>query len=491
MEGDVIIRKQKLRITAPTEQIAFECRRFLNHDLNTDLTKMYEQLFFQSTVSEEYLIIDSLKVDLGVLSISDFKNHLYELLEEKLINELNKQLKTVSVANISEEDLENKPETEARPDPIVYSTETRQSREALLEFLRSGNFPWWYKQKNGKAPAEILDTFTNKEQESFLLALVTDARRLPVEKVTQMVKRLFIHLKESVYETYLYELSKLFSETSLVSTTQIIINQRLSITKLFNISLRDLYEQAVAYLLLKNEETDFFRKFLAYLQESFAVTTDELHQRLTTDDLNDVLAVFDSQFMNKAINNEQTGNHHQTSDTKQKKPLETTNDGIYILNSGLVILHPFLTTFFKSLDLLDKDNQFTSTKTQAKATVLLYYLQCGMTGYKEWEMSLNKVLCGMGTEELLPDGITLSDSEKEESHSLLQSVIEYWTALKGASIEALQTTFFLRTGKISFKENHLLIQVERTGVDILVDRLPWGVGTIKLPWIKEVIYVEW
>ncbi len=73
----------------------------------------------------------------------------------------------------------------------------------------------------------------------------------------------------------------------------------------------------------------------------------------------------------------------------------------------------------------------------------------------------------------------------------MQSVVEYWAALKGASIEALQTTFFQREGKVSLIENYWLIQVERTGVDILLDRLPWAISTIKLPWIKEIIYIEW
>jgi len=175
---------------------------------------------------------------------------------------------------------------------------------------------------------------------------------------------------------------------------------------------------------------------------------------------------------------------------KSTKPIEP-DEVLYVSNAGLVILHPFLSSFFKGLDLLDDENQFTSAETQIKAAVLLYYLQCGLEEYKEWEMPLNKILCGMATDELISDDIILNEHEKEECNLLLQSVIEYWTALKGASIEALQSTFFVREGKVTIKENHWLIQVERTGVDILLDRLPWGIGTIKLPWLKALIYIEW
>jgi hypothetical protein len=176
---------------------------------------------------------------------------------------------------------------------------------------------------------------------------------------------------------------------------------------------------------------------------------------------------------------------------KTSKNVSGQGEGIYISNAGLVILQPFLTLFFENLGLIDDNRQFISSHTQIKAAVILYYLQSGQVDYNEWEMSLNKILCGMATDELIPNDILLSDQEKAESDTLLKTVIEYWDALKRSSVEAVQTTFLTREGKVSFKETHWLIQVERTGVDILVDRLPWGIGTIKLPWLNELIYVEW
>ncbi|MDB5014955.1 MAG: hypothetical protein JWQ25_3157 [Daejeonella sp.] len=450
---------------------------------------MYEHLFYQSTQSDQYLLIDSLKVDLGTVSTSDFKNHFFELLEEKLIIELKNKFETVSDSKVFEEALRNEPEPAKKPDPIIYSTESQQNTEALVIFLQSGNFPWWYKKTNGKTPAQILNDFTSNEQINFLLALITKARSLKGELVKQIVKRLYIQLHESAYETYLTELTKLFSEASLASNVKTVIEQKVSFTKLFNISVRDFYEQAVVFVLLNKDEPDFLKSFLVHLQRSFSVTTDELHERVKENPLQN-LNVESLLNSNKDMNEDKANAPSLSSTNKSIKPVEL-DEGLYVSNAGLVILHPFLSTFFKGLNLLNEENQFTSVETQTKAAVLLYYLQCGLVEYKEWEMPLNKILCGMATEELIPDDIILSDYEKEESILLLQSVIEYWTALKGASIEALQTTFFVREGKVTFKENHWLVQVERTGVDILLDRLPWGIGTIKLPWLKEIMYIEW
>lgn len=97
----------------------------------------------------------------------------------------------------------------------------------------------------------------------------------------------------------------------------------------------------------------------------------------------------------------------------------------------------------------------------------------------------------MRSQDILPDNIVISACDKENCDTLLQAVVSHWEALKGAGIDALRNTFLLRTGKISQKEDHWLIQVERTGEDILLDRMPWGFSTVKLPWRNKLILTEW
>jgi hypothetical protein len=468
---DVVIRKQTINITASSEKLAFECSQTASAGISFDLAKIYEHLADQIPPSNQYVIIDSLKVDLGTLSIQEFKNHFFELLEDKLVLEFGNQLNSGnSTAILHSRELDSRSGPEGGEGPVTFSTANRQYQDALLFFLRSGTFPWWYQKRDSKTPSEILADFNKANRTDLLIYLVTRANS-QAKSVKQTVKRLFYHLHESDYETYLIELAELYSENELIANVRILILQKASLLELFQISTKEFYEQAFSFVLLANDKANFIRMFLTHLSQIFPLKPDNMR-------------AWPSELLNRE-------DFLPTSDKQSSNDVSEQEEGIYISNAGLVILHPFLHPFFKNLSLLDEDNQFISLDAQIKSAVILYYLQSGQENYKEWEMPLNKILCGMATDELIPNDITLSDQEKSESDLLLKTVIEYWGALKNASIEAVQTTFLVREGKITFQENHWLIQVERTGVDILLDRLPWGIGTIKLPWLKELIYVEW
>jgi hypothetical protein len=185
----------------------------------------------------------------------------------------------------------------------------------------------------------------------------------------------------------------------------------------------------------------------------------------------------------------------QTGTLKNKKQdpglVFQEEEGIYISNSGIVILHPFLTALFKELNLLDEKDQFSSDDHRQRAVILLHYLQTGKEEYEEQHLAFSKIICGMKPEDILPEDIVLTENEKAECDQLLDIVIGYWEALKGASREALRETFFTRNGKLSFKNEIYKLQVERNATDILIDRLPWGIGIVKFPWLSYLIHVEW
>ena len=35
------------------------------------------------------------------------------------------------------------------------------------------------------------------------------------------------------------------------------------------------------------------------------------------------------------------------------------------------------------------------------------------------------------------------------------------------------------------------LTVSRTGFDVLLERLPWGIGFVMLPWMDEPVAVQW
>jgi hypothetical protein len=85
----------------------------------------------------------------------------------------------------------------------------------------------------------------------------------------------------------------------------------------------------------------------------------------------------------------------------------------------------------------------------------------------------------------------LSWETKAACDELLSEVIRHWSQLKNTSIAALRETFLWRNGKLTRTDHGWLLHVERKGVDILLGSLPWGIGTIKLPWTNDKLFVEW
>ena len=121
----------------------------------------------------------------------------------------------------------------------------------------------------------------------------------------------------------------------------------------------------------------------------------------------------------------------------------------------------------------------------------MHYLASGETEVAEFNLILEKLLCAVDFDEPVPNHIELSEKEKEESDNLLRSVTEHWAPLRRTSLQGLRTSFFQREGKLFRAEAGWILKVEQKTIDILLDKLPWGIGTIKLPWMDTVLNVEW
>ncbi len=173
-----------------------------------------------------------------------------------------------------------------------------------------------------------------------------------------------------------------------------------------------------------------------------------------------------------------------------KKPLKGDEATNYIRNAGLVLLHPFLSTYFSRLELTEK-GKFVKEDAQFRAVHLLQFLVDGTAHHLEHELMLNKILCGLPVEEPIPLEILISEKEKAVSLELLQVVLQQWEKLKNTSIEGLRASFLQRQGALTPMDDAWKLRVEQRGYDILLQTLPWSVGMIKASWMKKILYVEW
>ena len=182
---------------------------------------------------------------------------------------------------------------------------------------------------------------------------------------------------------------------------------------------------------------------------------------------------------------------NESMEIEQSTEDHALNFGIQLNYAGVVILWPMLTTFFGRLGLTTSKNVFNSSEHQVKALKLLNYLVAKSDDLPEYEMPLNKVLCGIPITEPFFNHEYLSKIEKEEAEDLMKHVIEAWSVLKSTSPEGLRQAFIARKGELIDKGDHWFLKVEENSIDIILSKLPWGYSMIKLPWMEKIIQVEW
>ena len=122
--------------------------------------------------------------------------------------------------------------------------------------------------------------------------------------------------------------------------------------------------------------------------------------------------------------------------------------------------------------------------------IVLEYLLAGTDECSEFNMPLNKILCGLNMDDVLPVTEPLPETIKKECDEMLIAVIQHWKVLKHTGIDAFRETFLQHYGKLTKVDNGWRLTVEHKTMDILINHLPWGIGTIQLPWMKEVIYTN-
>jgi hypothetical protein len=165
-------------------------------------------------------------------------------------------------------------------------------------------------------------------------------------------------------------------------------------------------------------------------------------------------------------------------------------DELYIDNAGLVILWPFLSHFFEKLGLVKKGSFLNNDSIQT-GVALLQYLASEDSNPPEYLLALNKLLCGMELEAVFHLEIPLTETEKKECNTFLTAVIEQAPILNKMSISGFRGSFLLRQGILSPRDGAWLLRIERETYDVVLDRFPWGMDWIKLPWMSTPLRVEW
>jgi hypothetical protein len=170
-----------------------------------------------------------------------------------------------------------------------------------------------------------------------------------------------------------------------------------------------------------------------------------------------------------------------------------SNEGVfYIHNAGIVLLAPFFSQLFKVLEWTE--NGAWKTETEMSLAVRLIG-QIGTGADEDWEYNwvIAKILCGMLPETVIDCETPLPKEALDLSVSMMEAAIDQWKVLKSTTPAGLCELFIHRDGKLSRDDEGTgwRLQVEKKSQDALLERLPWGISVIRLPWMKDMLLVEW
>lgn len=501
-----VIQRVTFEMQIPSEDKSFEIQETISKLFNTTIQRSFEKLLDGLDNQSEVISIDKLEIDLGSIEDNVLEQELSDKIQQCLEEKLYQAILSARMNTGERQEI-----------PVTIKPVKRSKLDLLLHFLKTGTMPWWARKEDRSVPVlvmQLLEESPAQLRETLGKYFNNNTYR----------KRIIYQLPDPV----ITEVMKLYDRSFFDFAADIVndmraMHARNNFTGLpepaFRMSCWEYFiEQAFSGKTgtRVSEKADHLGALIKQLQPEedailFVIRKARKMQNeqvIKTRNLPDLLVIArkqsdDRKKINKDKNrvqqdNEATGNknNRDLSDEKLRKAFldenvqDTFSNEIYINNAGLVLVWPYILPLFRKLEIVN-GNEFVSEEAKQKGAHLLQYLVTGETSAaEEHELVLNKLLCGIAPEEPLNAFAAFSPEERNECELLLENIITNWSALKKVSNNALRSTFLIKEGILK-KESGWTLKIERTTVDMLIDKLPWGISIIMLPWNSEMIYVEW
>ncbi|MCI3939510.1 contractile injection system tape measure protein [Chryseobacterium aahli] len=481
MKQDHIIQKVFVEIKVNNKEKAYSIKddisSFLAIDVFPEIEKYIKAL--EDTLADHTLQIPRLELNLDVKNSAlntELKDKIAQLFKEKL-SEITKP------NEISDQETES--------DYKSYLIDNQEKKiQTFIFFLEKGYMPWWNSNKKGISFLEpkVFDTLilANNFQKSIIPVLSKPnvqeriISQLSNEQIAQLCLTVLKNrdLKINMEVNVICYLSKL-NHADRQIVWSLVLNVLSEYLKTSNSNLRE-------YLLQQIPKIE---------QTGFSQTKKNNHQNWKT--LVEIFPfikeneILESLKSNSEIKPENEKTLVETIHQKKAEIQEelSQNDGQYVQNAGLVLIHPFIKTFFEHCDLLDpKTQQLIDPELCAH---LLHYIATGKTNAPEYDMVFEKFLCNIPMNQTINKHIKLSRKHKTQAKNVIESVQHNWNPMKKSSAALLQNEFFQRSGKLVVTDHDYTLTIERKAQDILLDKLGWGLGLVKLPWQDKFIFINW
>lgn len=176
--------------------------------------------------------------------------------------------------------------------------------------------------------------------------------------------------------------------------------------------------------------------------------------------------------------------------TQEEEPEPEVLERLYVGNAGLVLMVPYIPRLFTTLG-VTQANAFNAEQDEQLAIHLLQYAVTGEQATREYQLILNKLLCGVKTAKPVSYEIELTSQQTQMVEAMLKAMISHWSALKNTTVAGFRESFLQRSANLFYQAEKWHLEVEGKAFDMLLDQLPWSYNVIKTPWMDKPLHVQW
>ena len=492
-----IIHSQKMVINVDNQQDAQKLQLELRNFCRNELPDLFNEVF-DAVAPVRTLRIKQIRLDLGDIRT----DHFIADIKEKIIAHLYQQLKEHQL-NISK----RQPHQMTRDEPVsdayhgpfavdgqpVYLDETNDvsKYEALVHYCLYGLRPWWVSGAAGFFPSKMLKDIFISHHGIFIKLANKFAQG---SKASQRLMALIS--KKQFFDDYLQfrsndtELVKAFAGKLDPESYQKVLQYWLSAVEEHQEKKQPL-DFASWLLKCARALPDTGKKCLQIIAGIITRPENDKSENALVTSLSQLADQLKMVIKLKSPPEAPKTKENAKAVPPLKKITLVADQSLAVENAGLVLVWPFLKSAFLKLNWLS-ENKFKDRAAVEKAICWLHWLIYETMPEDESLLLLNKLICGLEAEEALAlNQIRFTKKELAEAEEVKKAVIQNWPALKTTATSALKAGFFERNGSLKLKDDNWYLNIERKGIDVLIDRLPWPITHIKLPWNNYMIHINW
>lgn len=463
-----IIRQQVVDIFyAGTTQEGIDLQKKMTTLCTNELIPVLENVLARYSHIQGHVYFNLLEIDLDSIDSGELENRLIGVFREKL-EFLLTQPSLQSLLTTKEKDVI------ITDEQFRFTDDATTFVEAFIHFLQTGRLPWTFRLPAGKSLNQVFKELMNGQDRDAVLFKIKETLRYPLA-----LRRMVLQIDEDLVVDVINSISPLNAKNAK------------TLLRIFSKSEHAFFH----HIILERAITDTVHENSTQtVEELFTAAINALRANpIVSQTIKPKTIIEFAQTHQVFLKAKAIGKgysiHDKDVEPQSSFPIFTDDTaGLFIDNAGLILLHPFLPSLFERTGIVNEDK----IGDPNRALFLLHYLCTGQKEAPEYDLTFSKILCNLPLDQPVPSNVLLLEKDVEEADALLSSVIQHWSALQNTSQDGLRGTFLLRHGKVSTAfDGDWLLQIERKSVDILLDSLPWGIGIVKLPWLPQLIHVDW